>query len=75
MRKNTPKEIEVVRVTPVLRDQEEELAVAVVLGHGVRASPIDAAGDPAVGLLILGVPLDVGADGFRLAEAQQGGGN
>ena len=45
--------------------------MAVVLGHGIGAAPVHAAGDPAIGLLVFREPLDVGAHGLGVAQAEE----
>ncbi len=49
--------------------------MAVVLGHGVGAAAVHAAGDPAVRILELREPFDVGAHGLRVPEPQESGGD
>src|SRR5690606_41106591 len=58
-------------VAPVLGDVEDQLAVAVVLGHGIAAAVVHAARDLAAVELEGRVPLQVLAHHLRPAHALQ----
>src|ERR1700693_4912634 len=49
--------------------------MAVVLLHRVRAAPVHAAGHPAIRVLVLREPFEVGAHGLGMAQAQEGRGD
>ena len=59
------------RVSIVLGDQIDELAVAVVLGHGSRTMLIDAARNLAVVVLVVREPVDEILDVLIVAESEQ----
>ena len=73
MRPHLREEGGVARVAEVVGDRVDELTVAVVLGNGIGAARVDAAGHFAVRELIGRVPLEKGAHFFGVAEAEQGG--
>ena len=73
VRPHLDEEAHVARVPVVLHDEIDPLPVAVVLGYRIGTAPIDAAGDPAVAELILGIPADEISCFVRVAHAQQRG--
>ena len=62
---------EIAAIAIQLRDRVDQLAMTVVLGYGVRAAMIHAAGHLAVRELMRRVPVDVAARRIDIAEPQQ----